>query len=218
VFCTPSGLAVAVALIGVSGSYTNPHRAPPAKIPTDAGPKEWAAFMDVWGPRPPWQVYRSPHRTVECLRWDGTVLAVSDRSIEVLRDVDDKPIRYPAHFLLATGRVLAWEMESQCFLLEDVKVGDQVIVAVGTEDEGRGEECFLVSIRRRPGGKIPPSRTQTQLHPYHVQQQAKIDLIEKGTPLPDYLWNTRIPPLKPVSRVPKKPAAPPARCPRNPRQ
>lgn len=160
--------------------------------------------MDKWGPRPPWHMYRPPHKTVYHEKPDGTVVEVSDKFIEIRRKGDEGTVKYPPHFLLATGRVVVWENDSKGYLLEDVKKGDEVTLCVGTEANEKGVECFWVKITRRPGGVIPASRKPSDVHPYHVEQQAKIDNAEKGTPLPENLQP--LPPvkaLKPV--VPAKP-------------
>jgi hypothetical protein len=68
--------------------------------------------------------------------------------------------------------------------------------------------AFFLTIRKRPGGKLPPPRKLTGSHPYHLVQQAKNDYEEKSTPLPDLLkfWAKylKAPPVVAPTDPPKK--------------
>jgi len=203
-----------------------PKTAPPADRKADKQEKdeekrpttkeEFAALAKA-GPRPPWLPFGPGHNMVRDETIDGTVVAVSRAAIEIRPWGKKETVKYPPHTLLDTGAVCHWETDSHCYLLDDVQKGDEVMLGVGTVDKEKGEECFYVRIRKRPGGVIPPSRKPSERLPYHRDTQAEIDHFEKGTPLPEHLQpkttsNGRpLPPSLPPPTAPKEgPVAPPA--------
>lgn len=146
------------------------------KLPTT---KEEFAALAKENPLPPWLPFRNGRQVGE--EWvRGVVVGTTDDSITVRPDGMKQEVRYPAHVLLATGAVCHWESESHSYLLPDVQKGDEVLIGVGTVDKGVGDECFYISIRKRPGGTIPPSRKPSTSKPYHEEQQKRVD----GVPEP----------------------------------
>lgn len=156
------------------------------KIPYGSNDEDFIAFLNEWGPYPPWLPH-SKRPPVECNSRTGCVTSVSDKFLEIRDESTTEVIKLPPHHLLATGRVVVWESDPFCYLLSDVKKGDIVRIRSGTVDPEKGEELFWVSIRKRPGGRVPPTRKITRSCFYHLDQQAKIDHEEKGTPLPERL-------------------------------
>lgn len=138
------------------------------------------------GPLPPWLPFRGQKR-VHDEKVDGTVVSVNAGVIELEVKGKNDTVKYPAHELLSTGAVCHWLTDSCCYLLDDVKKGDVVIVGVGVVDKKRGEECFYVSIRKRPGKEVPASRKVSEAAPHHKIQQARNEYEEKGTPIPKHL-------------------------------
>ena len=139
------------------------------------------------GPKPPWLPFGPQHKRVGDDKIEGLVVAVSREFIEIRPLGKKETVKYPPHTLLDTGAVCHWLTECNCYLLDDVRKGDMVIVGVGTVDKDKGAECFYVSIRKRPGGVVPASRKPREVNPYHLDRQAEIDHAEKGTPLPEHL-------------------------------
>jgi hypothetical protein len=115
----------------------------------------------------------------------GTVVRVSSDSIEILPADGKESLQYSPHELLASGAVCHWVTDSECYLLDDVRAGDEVLLGVGTVDKENGTQCFYVSIRKRPDGKIPPSRKPNDLKPYHLTRQRELDHEARGEPLPE---------------------------------
>lgn len=140
--------------------------------------EEFAALAKE-GPLPPWQSFRG-HPEVDVQRVTGTVVGVSAEAIEVRPKGEKEAMKYPAHTLLRTGAVCHWQTDSNCYLLDDVQKGDEVMVAYGTVDKEKGPECFYLKIRRRPGGVIPASRKPSEGKEYHVRRQKEVEYEEKG--------------------------------------
>ena len=166
------------------------HFDPPTGFPDVKDAVGWADFMDKWGPVPPWDgsINRPrghPWREVKSRNFSGTVVGVGDEFLEVVPMGEVEAVRLKPHFLLATGRVIAWEGDSRCYLLEDLKKGDWVGVQVGVDSDDRGLELFTLSIGKRPGGTIPASRKPDKHRPWHYQIPAEHDFVDKGSPLPD---------------------------------
>lgn len=163
--------------------------------PRDETPAEWKPKLPTTkaefeklakeGPRAPWLPYsnQSPCKVDQI---DATVVDVSDEWIEVRVKGKKETVKYPAHALLVSGGVCHWETDCDCYLLDDVKKGDEVVVAVGTADKEKGPECFYVTIRRRPDGVIPPSR-KPSLSPYHKERQRQLDYEDRGEYTPEEL-------------------------------
>lgn len=184
------------------------------KLPTT---KEEFAALAKAGPHPPW--YPSTGKSpVDREHIKATVVDVSDEWIEVQVEGKKGVVRYPAHELLASGAVCHWQSDSSCYLLADVKKGDEVVLAVGTVDKNKGEECFFLSIRWRAGGKIPPSRKPSEPNPYHERRQREVEYEDKGEYTPEELQSHEdkkrfcaekgLPP--PPDLPPRKPRAKPA--------
>ena len=182
-------------------------------VPFGRPDTEFGPFMAKWGSLPPWHSFSpqvkakwGPYKYVHGGKVDGVVVDVSAKEefIEIRKKGEEGTVKYPAHYLLASGRVVAWESDGNSYLLEDVKKGDEVGLCVGTVDQDRGEECFYIRIRKRPDGRVPPPRKLTSVRLYHLDRQAEIDHAEKGTPLPEHLRPKPNPPKAP------KPAPPPA--------
>jgi hypothetical protein len=70
------------------------------------------------------------------------------------------------------------------YRVKDVKVGD--VVAVTFDRINQVEACNSISIRRRPGGRVPPSPVEDpdDIYHHHERMNAYQDLEEKGIPLP----------------------------------
>lgn len=145
--------------------------------------EEFAALAKD-GPLPPWQSFTS-QLAVKVSKVYGTVVEVSADSIEVRPRGGKETVKYPPHVLLATGAVCHWETDSRCYLLDDVQKGDEVMLGVGTADEKKGDECFFLSIQRRPGGVIPASRKPSEPKPYHLRRQRELDYEAKGENTPE---------------------------------
>lgn len=169
----------------------NPAPTPVVKKPAKEKPKlpttkeEFEELAKV-GPPPPWVPYnRQPPCRVEHI--DATVVDVSDEWIEVRVKDKKETVKYPAHTLLVTGAVCHWETDSHCYLLDDVKKGDEIVFGAGTADKVKGEECFYFSIRRRPDGVIPSSRKPSEPNPYHKRRQREVDYEDRGEYTPEEL-------------------------------
>jgi hypothetical protein len=152
------------------------------------GPTTTEEFAELasQGPRPPWKKFRN-QVNVHVDHIDGTVVAVSAESIEIQLKGKKETVKYPPHTLLESGAVCHWENDCNCYLLEDVRKGDVVVLGVGIPEQGADTQCFYISIRKRPEGVVPPSRKPSSYPAYHDNQQAEIDHEEKGTPLPEHL-------------------------------
>lgn len=120
----------------------------------------------------------------------GEVMAVTNRSITIRgKDQCDKDGRdiirtFQAGPHLAKGEQDPREDSNSDYRLSDVKVGDKVITklrAVGDNDV-----CLAVSIRRRPGGLVPPAPFEKAdvPHKYHIDANAYQAHEERGVPLP----------------------------------
>lgn len=159
------------------------------KVPPAKDRQEFGAFLQKWGPQPPWapKLVMPWEVPVECNIIDGVVLDVSDKFIEIQPKGGGKPVKFPPHILLATGKVVVWEQDAHAYLLADVKKGDIVAVATGRPSPEDVVQAFYIMIRERPGGRIPPPRKLTGMCMYHRDEQALIDHRDKGTPLPEHL-------------------------------
>jgi hypothetical protein len=148
--------------------------------------KEEFAKLAKQYPLPPWEPYTG-HSPCPVDPIHGTVVGVSDEWIEVRVKDKKEALRYPAHELLVSGAVCHWETDTRCYLLDDVRKGDEVVLGVGTADKEKGEECFYLSIRRRPDGVIPASRKPTVGNPYHTRRQREVEYEDKGEYPPEVL-------------------------------
>lgn len=188
-----------------------------AKRPTT---KEEFEALAKAGPKPPWIPFAEQTR-VNAEYIDGTVLAVSEKIIKIRLKGKDDTATFPPHALLASGAVCHWEGDSHSYLLDDVKVGDEVMLAVGTVDKTKGVECFFLSIRWRPNAKVPASRNPSEPNPYHKRRQYQNEYDDRGEHTPEELqahedekrsnMKRGLPPPRPL--VPKVPRAKPPESP-----
>jgi hypothetical protein len=146
---------------------------PKAKLPTTKA--EFKAVAEKL-PRPPWIADDSGRQEAEDRGVWGVVVRATADNITIRPDGEKEDVTYPAHILLVTGAVCHWEDDPDCYLLPDVRKGDEVRLTVGTVDKDVGMECFCITIRKRPGGEVPPSRKPEGDEPWHVRQtQAYLD-------------------------------------------
>jgi hypothetical protein len=167
--------------------------------PPSGGKKQRPPLTDeelqkLKGPIPPW-IPAAHGRDVNDVRKEGKVVATAKDSITILVDGEKNPTKYLAHEVLNSGRIIYWEGDPTCYLLEDVKVGDEVSVGTGTIKDTTF--ALYISILKRPEGKIPPSRNPNTSQPWHEWKQARIDLEEKGTPIPEHLQDKKRPDDRP---------------------
>lgn len=138
--------------------------------------KEETDIYDQWGPFPPWLPFGKQSRVTDH-KVEGVVTDADEKSITITVKGWAESFKYPAHILLLTGRVVHWESEKNCYLLADVKEGDEVTLGIGTVVED--DECFYIRIRKRSGGEVPPARKAPSGDPYHRKQQDKNNLDDK---------------------------------------
>ena len=121
---------------------------------------------------------------------DGArVLAVTKSAITIVQFDDKfKIATYPVHVRLANGSYNLLDSEVYCYRLGDVKPGDIICMRLVKGDE-KIDYCLSISIRERPGDKVP--RTQRykigDWHPWHEQADAFRKFEEDGTPIPYHL-------------------------------
>jgi hypothetical protein len=140
----------------------------------------------------------------------GVVVAVGKDSITIdggcTIDGNNRPrTTYPVSAVLAAGGVDRNGIASEVYRLSDVRVGDKVDL-FGHRVNGICT-CTRISIRRRPGGRVPPSQdseTWARFR-YHEYANALQDFEEKGIPVPDR-FKPKPPPNPPPRRIPAKPA------------
>ena len=129
-------------------------------------------------------------REGQLVRRSGTVVDVNATSFSVrFKDGNDVRVLYPTPAVLGTGRPMTPD-ETTTYELPDVRVGDVVDVVFVPRD-GRNV-CHQIVIYRRPGGKIPPYKSDLprgnlpgNINPWHARMQAYQDWEEKGIPIPD---------------------------------
>lgn len=106
----------------------------------------------------------------------------------VVRLADRPERRLAAVGPLAEGGYKKGDPGANTYRLADVQVGDRVIVK-GIR-RGVAEYAETVSIRRRPGGRVPPAPGNLAKAPplnqpwFHEMMNAEQDLEERGIPLP----------------------------------
>lgn len=120
----------------------------------------------------------------------GEVMAVTKDSVTIRgRDECDKDgpavIRtFKAAKHLSKGEEDPRETSNSNYRLIDVKIGDLVITKL--REDGDDDLCLTISIRRRPGGMVPPApfeKADVQ-HKYHIDANAYQEHEERGVPLP----------------------------------
>ena len=175
-------LAAAALALAAAAVAADPPKAEAKTRPTT---KEEFAALAKENPMPRWLPYKNNPKRVAVKHVHGTVVDVGEEFIEIVPKGQQKAVTYPAHVLLATGAVCHWLTDSECYLLDDVRKGDEVVLGVGTVEKEVGEECFYLTIRKRPGGVIPASRKPREHKPYHLERQAEIDRGEVKIKKPD---------------------------------
>ncbi len=113
----------------------------------------------------------------------GHVTVVSNKAITVRVGPDKQFLTFAFHDALAAGRIHELAMFWNGYRAADVKVGDVVTLAL--HDEGRQVLCAEISIRKRPGTRVPESfKTGEPAPSYATRQNAANDLADFGIPLP----------------------------------
>jgi hypothetical protein len=176
-------LSVLIAM-GVAVSADPPAKMDKEKAKRPTTPEEFEALAKE-GPKPPWMPFAN-QTPVRVNNIDGTVMKVTTESIKIRLKGSDDTATFPPHSLLATGAVCHWEHDATCYLLDDVKVGDEVILGIGTVGKGK-PECFYLSIRWRPEEKVPASRKPSEPNPYHKRQQYQNEYDDRGEHTPEEL-------------------------------
>jgi hypothetical protein len=122
----------------------------------------------------------------------GTVTAITSMSLTVqFKNGNDTLLLHPSPAVLGTGPPTCPD-ETTTYQLSDVRVGDLVTVAYLPRN-GR-LVCLMITIYRRPGGKVPPLKADladpvtgrpANDSPWHEKMQAYQDWEEKRIPIPD---------------------------------
>ena len=204
--------AFALAAVAVAVADAPKKEEKPARPTT----KEEFAALAKDGPKPPWLLFPGQTRVQDEIKY-GTVVAVSADAIEIRPSgKKEGTVKYPPHALLATGAVCHWVSDAHCYLLDDVRKGDVVILGVGTVDQDKGAECFYVRIHERPGGAVPPSRKPSDTKPYHLEREYELYYKRQGLETPEEVKTAAekrrflaekgipIPPEEPKKDDPKK--------------
>jgi hypothetical protein len=124
-----------------------------------------------------------------------TVTTAGGAVVSIRRE--DQPVRrFRASGPLAAGRPPAGQAWGHGYTLADVKVGDEVVV--GFVAGGSSLACRWVSIKLRPGGRVPadPGEPAGPGVKYHQVQNARVDWEENGIPVPMKF----LPPYPPAPR------------------
>lgn len=143
---------------------------------------------------------------------DGRVLKLVDRVIPAT-----EPMRYVIARPLANGKPPLWFGDQYSYRVSDVLVGDHV--TIGWSEQNGAKYCEMICIYNRPGGKIPPAPGEPQdaRWPWHEIQQARMDRLERGVPMPDKFLTfeelaeryARVAPMPRELLAPRIPAAKP---------
>lgn len=89
------------------------------------------------------------------------------------------------------------------YLPTDVRVGD--VVRIEFADDGVEAVCERITIRRRPGGRVPPGYCKGDTLRHHERMNAHQDLEEKDIPLPEK-YDDDATMKRGVPGVPKRPS------------
>jgi hypothetical protein len=159
----------------------------------------------------------------------GTVTEVTKTSISIQFDnqKDVMPKSFPLSETLAAGkfpverrvmpgvRTRRWLTPANMYRITDVTVGDWVAIHYARLDGV--DICDTISIRRRPGGRVPPlpkgvenleppvplieGEVYLSMIPYHERMNAYWDLEEKGIAYPEKFGRYRRFPAAPMPRA-----------------
>lgn len=114
----------------------------------------------------------------------GRVLTVSKSGICIV-DEQKAKLSYPFHLRLANGEYNRLTPDAYSYLPQDIRIGDVVMLVVPKIE--KQEFCVSICLQRRLGGKIPPSRKQSDWRYSHEKTQAYNDYKDFGTPIPRFL-------------------------------
>lgn len=134
----------------------------------------------------------TPERTWTAVRVDGSpdglVLTAWDGTRTEVRLADQPLRKFMVGYDLAAGEWFDPASVAESYRLGDVRVGDVVDLGIGFTDgpEPLYNWCRTISIRRRPGGKVPPAPAQDpgDRYQFHEHMQAFQDWEEKGAAFP----------------------------------
>ncbi len=120
----------------------------------------------------------------------GRILAVTETSVMIGKTGAKKNevVTYPFHHRLRGGSYNQLEGEGLSYKRDDLKVGDIVLLRILKLDQ-KIDFCVSISIRQRPGGKLPPSAKYRlgDWRPYHEKMNALDALDFSQIPLPRHL-------------------------------
>lgn|SRR6185437_10435931 len=124
----------------------------------------------------------------------GIVVAIDTKSITIRGSEgggDKDPVittQFPLGKHLIEGERDPRELDSCCYRLSDVRIGDKVLIKL--HDIHNVDVCVTISIRRRPGGVVPPAPWDKRFENrpmHHEFMNAYQQLEENGIPLPPEL-------------------------------
>ena len=125
----------------------------------------------------------------------GTVVELNKKEITIRLAGTGKNVTYPFHDALAAGGMHKGVSYWNGYRVRDVQVGDEVWLAICSE--GEVKFCAEISIRQRPGGRVPESSDEGENPPtYAMMRNAENDFKDFGIPIPENC-KPRIPGLKP---------------------
>jgi len=152
-----------------------------------------------------------PDREIPCSRLTYTreklTMVSPEGVVTTLKRADQTPRKFEVDAVLAAGKFHPDLLPGQAYRLADVKVGDEVFIQLCRErDDGL---CYSISIRRRPGGLVPPSPGALPgiAVQFHEIMNAHQDFEEHGTPIPEKFLPPKFP-MEPSDPPPIPPAKP----------
>ena len=127
------------------------------------------------------------------------VLAVTETAITCARlegKSKSEVLTYPFHDRLASGSFNQDAPDAFAYRAKDLEVGDTVVLQILAR-ENKVDFCVSLSLRKRPGGQLPPSQKPDAKKPYHAQRNAYAEFEKNGTPVPAHLSaGSRVAPKK----------------------
>lgn len=129
----------------------------------------------------------------------AVVRAIDHKAIALSEPGPYKQVIYPFHPVMANGGVQKNTREKYAYRVGDVRVGDHVEAGIWCRD-GDPYSVVEIAILKRPGGKVPESPYPNPFDrkpTYAMQQNAKNDFEDKGTPYPPGLQPAGSPPPPP---------------------